>query len=106
MILQLHTVSRDGLYEAKAVYNDGIVLVKKGSRINTHAGKGFKPSSEVKEKLNDHSCFDENGILLKDVEFTTLSTSASFVAGRTSNGMLTWKTEDGRYVRETLKNQE
>lgn len=103
--IELHTISRDGLYEANAVYIDGMVRVKKGSRINIHYGSGFKPSRPVKERLDDHNLYDEKGILLKDVEFETLSTAASFVAGRTSNGMLTWKTKDGKYVRETLKSQ-
>ena len=42
---------------------------------------------------------------LKDIPFNSLSTSATFVAGRISNGMITWKTEDGRYVRYTLKGE-
>ena len=53
--------------------------------------------------LDDHTLYDEEGVLLRDVQFETLSTAASFVAGRTSNGMITWKTNDGKYVRETLK---
>ena len=32
-----------------------------------------------------------------------LSTAACFVTGRTANGMITWKTADGKYVRYTLK---
>jgi len=104
MRLELQTVSRDNLFEAKAVYIDGVVTVKKGSRINTHAGSGFKPSSVVREKLNDPTIVGEDGILTEDVTFSSLSTAASFVAGRTSNGMITWKTMDGKYVRESLKN--
>lgn len=103
MKIELHTISRDGLYEAEAVYVDGSVTVKKGSRINIRFGKGFQPSRPVKQKLDDHSLYNDEGILLKDVCFDTLSTAASFVAGRISNGMLTWKTADGKYVRETLK---
>ena len=103
MRLELQTVSRDDLYEATAVYTDGVVTVNKGSRINIHSGSGFKPSSAVKEKLNDPTLVGEGGILLKDVTFSSLSTAASFVAGRTSNGMITWKTLAGKYVRESLK---
>lgn len=102
MRLELHTISRDGLYEATAIYDDGNITVNKGSRINIHYGSGFKPSSVVKEKLNDTSLVGEEGVLLKDVTFSSLSTAASFVAGRTSNGMITWKTSDGKYVRESL----
>ena len=44
MRLELQTVSRDDLYEATAVYTDGVVTVNKGSRINIHSGSGFKTS--------------------------------------------------------------
>ena len=33
-ILHLQTKSRDGLYEANAIYNNGLVTVLKGSKIN------------------------------------------------------------------------
>lgn len=105
MKLQLHAVSRDNLFDAKAVYLDGVVTVKKGSRINIKAGDGFKPTAPVKTKLEDKTLYDEDGILAKDVSFDTLSTAASFVAGRTSNGMITWKTPDGKNVRESLNKE-
>ena len=44
-----------------------------------------------------------NKQVLHDVTFDSLSTAATFVAGRISNGMITWKTPDGQYVRKTLK---
>lgn len=106
MKLNLHSVSKDGLYDAKAIYEDGVVTVQKGSRINTHSGSGFKPSLKVKAKLEDTSLYGKDGVLVKDVSFDTLSTAASFVTGRTSNGLITWKTPDGKYVRETLKPKE
>lgn len=106
MQMELHTISRDGLYDAKAIYLDGTVTVKKGSRINVNFGSRFKPTPTIKAKFDDHTLYDENGILQKDVIFSSLSTAASFVTGRTSNGMIVWKTADGHYVRETLKPKE
>lgn len=44
--------------------------------------------------------------MLEDVSFQSLSTAACFVTGRSANGMITWKTEDGKYVRYTLKKAE
>ena len=105
MKLELHAISRDKLFEARAIYDKGVVTVKKGSRINLSYGPGFKPSAPVKAMLDDKSLYSTDGVLLQDVTFSTLSTAASFVAGRTSNGMITWKTEDGKYVRETLKKE-
>ena len=103
MKLNLHTKSRDGLYEAKAIYSDGIVTVLKNSRINNKNNPNFKPSETIKAKLADRKIVDDDGIVLKDIEFNSLSTAATFVAGRISNGMITWKTDDGKYVRYTLK---
>lgn len=102
-MLKLHTVSRDNLFEAKAIYDEGKVKVLKGSRIKITPNDKFKPPQIVAEKRNDKNLVDDEGYLLEDVIFNSLSTAATFVAGRTSNGMITWKTEDGRYVRYTLK---
>lgn len=104
-MLKLHSISRDNLYEATATYDEGNVTVLKGSRINTRTNPKFKPSNEVATKRADRSLVDETGTLLVDVEFKSLSTVATFVTGRTSNGMITWKTEDGRYVRYTIKGE-
>ena len=103
MLLELHTISRDNLFDAQATYNDGKVTVHKGSRINLKSGKGFNPSDMIKRYLSDSTLVGENGILLRDETFESLSTAATFVAGRVSNGMITWKTPDNRYVRYTLK---
>ncbi len=106
MKLELHTVSRDRLFDAKAKYEDGKVKVLKGSRINLGFSKAFKPSDIVKNAINDRDLVGEDGVLKKDIIFDSLSTAATFVAGRISNGMITWKTPDGKYVRETLKPKE
>ncbi len=102
-MLKLHTVSRDDLFNAQAIYDDGKVVVLKGSQINLKESPKFHPSDEVATKRADRSLVAETGILLSDISFPSLSTAATFVAGRISNGMITWKTEDGRYVRYTLK---
>lgn len=104
-MLKLHTVSRDNLFEANAIYEDDCVTVLKGSRINIRKNSNFKPSTEVVEKLADTSLVNTEGILLKNVTFKSLSTAATFVTGRISNGMIAWKTEDGRYVRYTIKGE-
>lgn len=106
MKLVLHTQSRDNLFDAQAIYENGVVTVKKGSRIKIQGCEGFKPSPEVKAKRNDADLVNSEGFLLADVTFSSLSTAASFVGGRTSNGMIMWKTPDGKYVRETLKPKE
>lgn len=104
MELKLHTISRDKqLYNADAVYADGKVTVKKNSRINITLSEGYKPTTTIKTLRENDKIVDGKGILLEDVTFDSLSTAASFVTGRTANGMIVWKTDDGKYVRYSLK---
>ena len=103
MLLKLHTVSRYNLFEATAIYKDGKVTVQKGSRINLGYSDAFKPSKLVMNAIKNPDIVDSEGYIIKDVMFDSLSTAATFVAGRISNGMITWKTPDGKYVRDTLK---
>ena len=101
--MKLYTKSRDGLYEANAIMNGSNVTVLKGSRINTKNSEGFKPSDKISNLRCDNTIVDMNGQLLRDVDFDTLSTAATFVTGRIANGMIVWKTEDGKYVRYTIQ---
>lgn len=104
MKLDLYSKSRDGiLYSAKAVYDDGNVIVLKGSRINNKPSIGYKPRKKIEILINDRSKVDEEGNVLKDIIFNSLSTAATFVTGRSANGMIVWKTLDGKNVRDTLK---
>lgn len=101
--MKLHTKSRDGLYEANAIFENGTIVVLKGSRINTRNSKGYKPSPKIASMRNDSSLIDADGYLKENIVFETLSTAATFVTGRTANGMIVWKTEDGKYVRYSIK---
>jgi len=49
------------------------------------------------------SQIDGNGKLSQDVYFQNSSAAASFVLGRTANGRVEWKTEDGKTLGEILK---
>lgn len=104
--LHLQTKSRDGLYEANAIYNEGLVTVLKGSKINMRSSNGLKPNSEAAHRRSNPAIVSAGGVMLEDTTFQSLSTAACFVTGRSANGMITWKTEDGKYVRYTLKKAE
>ena len=104
-MLDIFTKSRDGLYEATGMFNEGKVTVFKGSKINLASSENFKPSPLVAKVRSDETLVDRNGILKENVTFDSLSTAACFVTGRTANGMITWKTADGKYVRYILKEE-
>ena len=103
--MRIWTKSRDkALYEATGeILDKGRVVVFKGSKINTNPGEKFVLSEELMSKRNDTAIVSQNGELLIDVSFGSLSTAASFVTGRIANGMIVWKTEDGKYVRYSIK---
>ena len=98
----IHTKSRDGLYEAKGLFTQHSVIVYKGSRINVNPGEKYSPSKAITKLLDSKNLVSAEGILLEDCEFPTLSTAATFVTGRIANGLMIWKTEDGRYIRYTI----
>lgn len=101
--MKLYTKSRDNLYDATAAYDGKTITVFQGSRINLLNSKGFKPPKQVADIRNDRNIVNADGRLLKNVKFKTLSTAATFVTGRIANGMIVWKTEDGKYVRYSLE---
>ena len=104
--MKIFTKSRNGtLYFANAEYNNGQITVLKSSKINRLNTPRFNPPKLVAELRADNSLFDAEGVLLSDIQFNSLSTAATFVTGRTANGMIVWKTQDGRYVKYTLKQE-
>ncbi len=106
-MMKLYTKSRDGiLYKATAFYEEGVITVKKGSKINRKNTEGFKPKKSIAVLREDDTLFVDTCILNKDLTFSNLSAAATFVTGRIANGMIVWKTEDGKYVRCILQKKE
>jgi len=92
-----------GLFEAEGFYDDGKIVVKKGSKIQTalasHARGGESTTKAIRE---NKALVDENGIVLEDCTFPSPSTAANFVTGRSSNGYVAWRVDDknnlGRFL--------
>ena len=101
--MNLFTKSRDNLYQAQALFDGLTTIVLAGSQINMSNNPGYKPSQIIRSIRDDRSIVTNEGIVLKDVSFNTLSAAATFVTGRVANGMMVWKTDDGKYVRYSLK---
>ena len=45
---------------------------------------------------------DGDGNIIKDCEFKSPSTAAQFVTGTSINGMLAWKTKDGKSLKASV----
>lgn len=94
--------SRNGSYAANAVYNDGNVIVKKGGRIDLSFADHIRGGKMSKKYRESSDYVDSEGNILRDCEFSSPSTAAQFVTGRSTNGYEAWKVEKkislGKYL--------
>lgn len=90
-------------YDAKGEYDKETrkLIVYKGSRVSPDVSytKTFKAAAKIEEARKGAV---ENGIVLHDIEFTSASTAANFVTGRSTNGMIAWKTVEGKSLNEEI----
>ena len=75
---------------------DGFVVLK-GSQIEIIDSESIPPG--VKE-ARQKATVDENGILDEDVLFKSPSYAAAFVIGGHANGLKSWKTADGKTLKD------
>ena len=71
--------------------------MKAGSKISPQVSENFKNSEATKKKrqlLTDAGKIADD-VLLSDIEFTSPSTAAIFLCGRSVNGYEVWKSIDG-----------
>lgn len=76
-------------------------VVKKGSKISesiSHSEKFRGARSIEKNRLQ----YVANRIVVADVVFKSPSTAANFVTGCSTNGLTTWKDENGVSLKEIL----
>ena len=91
-------------YEATAEYDieNQTVTVKKNSilSVDIKYSATFKGANRIESLRNG---IVENNILLEDITFNSLSTAANFVSGQSTNGLIKWKTENGKSVKESIQ---
>lgn len=93
--------NRKGTIDAKADYNNetGRVVVKKGSLIAKKVSSAPTFRSR-KSMLKRREGVVKDGEMIQDLEFGSLSTAATFVAGSNRNGWVTWRDADGKSIAE------
>ena len=99
----IHIKNRTGTVNATAEYDSktGTVTIKKGSLVakelsNAPTFRGRNSMARKREGVV------QDGVLIKDMQFSSLSTSATFVVGSNRNGLITWRTSDGKTMAEYL----
>lgn len=96
--------SRKNAYNAIGEYNleTKEVIVLKNSIVSkeiAHSEK-FKGANTIEKMRKDKIV---NNSLKDDMAFKSLSTAANFVTGRSTNGLIAWKTEDGTKIKDIIK---
>lgn len=87
--------TRSNQYDAEAEYKNNKIIIKKGSRIKIGEPIAFKFPRFVQDTWSNNVIVDSDGLLLKDVEFDSISAAAQFVTKNSINGWKAWKTEEG-----------
>ena len=95
--------SPKGEFEAKCeVLEDKRIKLLAGSRIKKEMNPRLNASKLVLEYRNDKNVVKDN-IVQKDIVFNSPSTAAQFVNGRSTNGNIAWKDEEGKKIGEFVK---
>ena len=91
--------SKKNTHYATAEYTDSRIVISKGSRINLYeAYPGM--SNSIRSMRNNREIVDENGVLLQNLEFKSVSSAAVFVTGRSVNGYIAWRIDDKISLKE------
>lgn len=91
-----------GKGEGKKTKNGFMVL--KGSYIYPEVAK-YVPTVKKLREIHAKK-IDSNNILIEDVEFGSSSTAASFISGKSINGLTDWKTKEGKTFGEVYEKEQ
>ena len=94
---------RDGSAFAEAIYYGDRIVVKKGGKISTNFATYIKGGKVAKTMRNNRKIVDTERNIISDCEFSSPSTAAQFVGGRSFNGYEAWKVEKRKNLGSYLK---
>lgn len=97
--------SRNGSFCATATYEEGVMTIEPGSRVNCSFANHIRGGRTSMKYRNDRKFVDMDGNVLLPCTFSSPSTAAQFVTGTSRNGYLVWKDRNGTTLKELLGNQ-
>lgn len=73
--------------------------VLKGSRVSESISytQKFRSATTIEK---DRTKVVKDGIVVEDISFNSASTAANFVTGSSTNGLIAWKDDKGRTLKE------
>lgn len=104
MDIQVFINDRNGNYNATGRYKGNELFVCAGGYIRMDFAEHIRGGKKSLTYRNNPEYVDSEGKILKDCVFTSPSTAAQFVTGRSCNGYESWKVERrkslGKYLEE------
>ena len=100
--MKLILKSKKNLHYAEAEWDGEQIIVLSGSKINPIVAFP-RMSEEIKLMREDRKIVNEQNELLVDVKFSSPSSAAQFVTGRSVNGYIAWRPDDKMSLKEYLK---
>ncbi len=88
---------------AKGFVSSGGFTVLKGSKTSDHIVSSFEMRGKTYFNLRNNLIEDHiivDGAFVKDYEFNAPSAASAVILGRTSNGNVDWKSEEGKMLKE------
>ena len=93
--------SQNGTHSANAELKNGKIVVMKGSKINLK-DSFEKMSRNAFYYRHNKEYVNEEGYLLENIVFDSVTTAAQFVTGRSVNGNIAWRVEDKMSLKDYL----
>lgn len=103
MIIKMSMSNKNNSFYAEALYENGVVTVKKGGYINPGFSTSIRGGKMSKKYRNDSNYVSEKYEIVKDCVFSSPSTAAQFVSGRSVDGYHVWKIAPKQNLGDYLK---
>ncbi len=90
---------------AEAIYEGETITVLPGGKISEDFAAHIQGGRKAKSYRNNSEYVDSDRNIIKKCVFTSPSTAAQFVTGRSTNGYVSWKVEKKKNLGTYLKEQ-
>lgn len=103
MKISVKLAQRNGVCYAEGIFEDGALTVTKGGKINLDFASHIRGGTNAKKYRENKEYVDSDGSILKDCQFSSPSTAAQFVTGRSTNGYEAWRVNGNVHLGDYLK---
>ena len=105
MEIRVKLAPRNGSCYADGIFDGSVFTVKKGGKINLDFAKHIRGGKSAKNYRDNPEFVDSDGNILKDCDFSSPSTAAQFVTGRSTNGYEAWKVDAKKNLGDYMKDK-